>query len=119
KLGLSIKESRLDGVRGTWFSPDRKDRYEISDAGVSKNLLSVAAVCKKEALVESGSGHWKLKVKPYGETFNLCPCESFFDQPAAAYALCSGVLVGEDTVVTAAHFAGEDNVGELRFFFLF
>jgi V8-like Glu-specific endopeptidase len=60
-----------------------------------------------------------LKVKNYGNTFNLCEYEPFRQQPIASCRLCTGFLVKEDVIATAGHCADEKNVTELRIVFGF
>jgi V8-like Glu-specific endopeptidase len=117
KLRQMSKEGNLDRLKGTWYSDQRQELYEITEDRVRQNALSVAAVCMKDDLCDTGDGFHKLRVKNYGETYNLCSRERFYKQPVAADFSCTGVLVGEDFVATAAHFADETNVRGLCFLF--
>jgi V8-like Glu-specific endopeptidase len=58
-----------------------------------------------------------LKVKNYGKSFNLCDSEPFREQPILSGWLCTGVLVKEDIIATAAHCANKKTVRDLRFVF--
>ncbi len=60
-----------------------------------------------------------LTVKNYGKTFNLSEFEPFRDQPVISTLACTGVLVKDDVIATAAHFAYQKNVEKLRFVFDF
>ena len=117
KIRQMIAEVQKDRNRNEFYSDERLELFEISIAPVRKNALSVAAVCMKFDLLSESSGYFKLKVKTYGPTFNLCESELFYNQPAATGPMCTGVLVDEDVIVTAAHFANEKNVTDLRFVF--
>lgn len=105
------------GVKGIWDSDDRMDVYEIQDEKIKGIAGCVATVCKSEALVTPGNGFTMLKTKNYGKAFDLCDFEPFRDQPVARLLICTGFLVKEDVVATAAHFADQENVKSLRFMF--
>jgi hypothetical protein len=102
------------GIRGKDL---RRDYWGISNEQVGKNADCVAAICQEEDLIDLGNGCKELEVKNYGETFNLCECESFREQPIAAGRLCTGFLVKPDVIATAGHCADEKNLGKLRFIF--
>jgi hypothetical protein len=109
----------MEGVMGIWGIDQRKELYEITDDRVRQNARSVMAVGEKYDVNDTGDGFMQLSVTNYGETFNLCENEPFYHQPTAANHMCTGVLVGEDVIVTAAHFANEKNFTDLRFVFGF
>jgi AraC-like DNA-binding protein/V8-like Glu-specific endopeptidase len=102
---------------GIWHKDERLDYFEIVDEKVKRNILSVAAVCMKDNLLDTGERYQELRVKNYGETYNLCTSEPFYYQPVAAGFMATGVLVKEDVVATAAHFANATNVKKLCFIF--
>ena len=58
-----------------------------------------------------------MKVRNYGESFNLCDSEPFRQQPVLSGWLCTGFLVKDDIIATAAHCAREGNVSDLRIVF--
>ncbi|HLP45756.1 MAG TPA: helix-turn-helix domain-containing protein [Candidatus Deferrimicrobium sp.] len=101
------------------YTNERFDLYDITDSSLIRNAGSVAAVCMLKDLQLSGSGCFKLLTKNYGKTFNLCVTEPFYQQPTAAGRLYTGILVGEDIIVTTAHMVNEKNVTDIRFVFGF
>ncbi|NIM14287.1 MAG: TIR domain-containing protein [Candidatus Aminicenantes bacterium] len=116
---LMIKAGKIggSGSRGIWIGEDRMDFYDIPDEKVRNNAKCVAAVCMENSFVDRNRGFSTLRVKNYGKTLNLCDIEPFHYQPVASGSMCTGFLVKEDVVVTAAHFANENNVTALRFVF--
>ncbi|MCX6580005.1 MAG: serine protease [Candidatus Aminicenantes bacterium] len=112
----TIKEKH---VKGIWLKDDRLDYYEIEDEQIKKNADCVAAVCMKNNLVDMKNGFSEIEVKNFGRTFNLCQREPFHHHPTAAGPMCSGFLVKEDTIATAAHFVHENNLKDLCFVFGF
>ncbi len=68
-------------------------------------------------LTETDKEFSLLKTKNYGKTYNLCDHEPFNHQPVAAGRTCTGFLVKEDVIATAAHFAHD--ASKLRFVFGF
>lgn len=109
------KEIRRAGI----YSDKRLEFFDITDNRVRSNAHAVAVVCKRVDLHPHSSDYSQLKVKNYGQTFNLHESELFYNQPVGAGPMCTGVLVGEDVIATAAHFANEKNVIDLRFVFYF
>ena len=119
-----INKVRKEGIeknrtRGIWYQDHRMDFFGITDEKVKKNADSVAAIMLKDNLIEDKKGIFKIKVKNYGEVFNLWDGEIFRDQPIAAGPMCTGFLVEKDVIATAAHFVNEKNVKNLRFAFGF
>lgn len=117
KLEEAIKEWQNKVERSSGFSIARHDFYEILHPHARKNARSVAAVFFKSALLQDNSGGFGLKVKNYGNSFNLAPGEPFRYHPVIAKAMSSGVLVGDDVLLTAAHIVNERNVSDLRIIF--
>jgi len=114
---LMIKSGALEGgSRGIWFSDTRMDYYEIPDEHVKKNADCVAAVCLEDSLNVTKRAS-TLKVKSYQKAFRLCDSEPFNHQSVLAGSMCTGFLVEKDVIATAAHFAKEENVTDLRFVF--
>lgn len=106
-----------DSNRGIWYGDDRLDFYDINDEQVKKSANCVAAVCTKSNLIVSNSGFSSLRVKNFGQSFNLDDSEPFRQQPVVSGHICTGFLVKEDVIATAAHFANENNVTDLRIVF--
>lgn len=89
--------------KGIYLPDDRIDLYEMEAkrAGQRKNAATVVALVLRRNLRRQDSG-WRLRTTPYvHDGRRLCPGERFRDQPVGAF--CSGVLVGDDIVATAAH----------------
>jgi len=105
------------GSRGIWIGDDRMDFYDIIDEQVKESANCTAAVFLENSFVEKAGGYAMLRVKNYGKAFNLVDSEPFHHQPVAAMSMCTGFLVKEDVVATAAHFADRNNVTSLRFMF--
>jgi hypothetical protein len=119
KLRQLIEENRIEGKRGVWGTDQRLDIFDTPDDRVRNNVLSTALVCLKRDLTVTKAGDWKLNVKGYRETYDLCLCEPFYNQPIAAGSICSGVLAAPGIVATAAHFADKKKLKQLRFVFGF
>lgn len=114
---LMLKVRRENDIRGIWGKDGRKDLYQVADEPVRKNADGVAAICMNDDLTDEGNGFSVLRIKNFGESFNLCAGESFFHQPVAGGPLSTGFLVKEDIIATAGHCADEKNVTALRFVF--
>jgi V8-like Glu-specific endopeptidase len=114
---LMLKTRGINRKRGIWGKDDRQDYYEIKDEQIKRNAGGVVAIYMKEDLIDSGKGISTLRVKNYGKSFNLAEAEPFRNQPIAAGRLCTGFLVKDDVIATAAHCASEKNVTDLRFVF--
>ena len=116
KILIFKSRGAMDFTRGAW-SDDLMDGYEITDEQINQNVACSAAICLKDSLIDVNNEFSTLKVKNYGETFNLCDIEPFYHQPAAAGWLCSGFLVKNDIIATAGHHVNEENVTNLRILF--
>ncbi len=103
--------------RGIWGKDHRRDCYDIFEEPIKRNANSVAAVCFKDDLARTRNGCLELKIKTYGNAFNLCPREPFFHQPIGIGPFYSGFLVGEDMIATAGHCVDERTVANLCFVF--
>jgi V8-like Glu-specific endopeptidase len=117
KMRQLIQEEYMDSNRGNWGNADRLDSFDVADERVRRNFQSVTLVCLDRDLQEVDNGFRQLRVKTYGNLYDLCPSEPFYGQPAAAGSICTGVLVAANVVLTAAHFVHESNVRELAFVF--
>jgi V8-like Glu-specific endopeptidase len=116
KILIFKTRSTMDFTRGAW-SDDLMDGYEITDEQINKNADCTAAICMKDSLIDANKGFSILKVKNYGETFNLCDIEPFHHQPVASGHMCTGFLVKDDVIATTAHNVNEGNVTDLRILF--
>ena len=57
--------------RGIWYKDHRMDFNGITDERVKKNFNSVAAIMLKDNLIDEKNGFSTIKVKNYGDVFNL------------------------------------------------
>lgn len=81
---------------------DRRDYFELESIEQRRLVQahSVALIASRH--VQSLLDHNTDESLPtWGELEDLCPDEPFADQPAAAF--CSGVLLGENVILTAEH----------------
>jgi len=106
-----------DFSRGSSDWEERLDWYEIPDEQILQNSGCVAAVCSKDSLIDSGKGYYSLKTKIYGEVFNLCDAEPFYDQPVSIGFMYSGFLVSGDVIATTSHVLNGKNINDFCFIF--
>lgn len=100
------EEPALAGTRASIIY-DEDDRAEPADSDALAARLArenAVALIPRLYLADMPDGTYEVRAPAYGETESLCMGERFIDQPAAAS--CSGVLVAEDIVATAAHCLG-------------
>lgn len=84
------------------YGDDDRVDYYAADRIMKKYADSTVAMFAESALLpDEASGGFKLKELSLKGKYNLQNGERFAEQPVGAY--CSGVLVGEDTVLTAGH----------------
>jgi V8-like Glu-specific endopeptidase len=81
----------------------RKDLYEVTDPTILKLAASTASMVPNQRLASSATSNTYSisNVQTLEESDNVCPTEKFSEQPSAA--ICSGFLIGLDTIVTAGH----------------
>src|SRR5690348_6924253 len=82
---------------------DRVDYFEVSDTEQQARMASVmVALIPKASVNRAGSGlALSAAIPTWGAAAGLCSGTRFADQPAAA--LCTGILVDQDLVLTADH----------------
>ncbi|MGD1838141.1 MAG: trypsin-like serine peptidase [Nitrososphaeraceae archaeon] len=80
---------------------DRKESYEVTDPKIKANINSTVCLIRKSDLIDNGNGTSTIKTRKFGTSRNLCNEEKFYDQPIAPF--CSGFLVANDMITTAAH----------------
>lgn len=99
----------------------RLDYRGIKDKHIKRNADCVAAICMERDLsgVKDNRGLSALRTRHFGKTFNLCKDESFYEQPVASGRLCTGFLVEEDVIATAAHCVQGYPLSGFRFVFGF
>jgi hypothetical protein len=116
KILIFKSRGAMDFTRGAW-SDDLMDGYEITDEQIKQNADCTAAICMKNSLINVNNEFSTLKVKNYGETFNLCDIEPFSHQSTAAGIMFTGFLVKDDVIATPSHHVNEENVTDLRILF--
>ncbi len=113
------KSIGIGPIKGIWYCDDRKDFYEITDERIKENANCTAIICRKGNLIDEKNGFSTMKIKNYGETFNLCDSEPFRNQPIAAGGLCTGFLVKDNIIATAGHCVDKNNLTDLSIVFGF
>jgi S1-C subfamily serine protease len=83
----------------TW-TDTRQEVYQLIGQNV-QDADSTVALYPASSVRDRGDGTSALQTVSYGPSHNLCPAERFWEQPSGS--ACSGVLVGEDVIATAAH----------------
>jgi len=82
-------------------SDDRKEYFEVTDPAARALMSeSLVAIVPRAWITNTPAGPL-LTAPSWGDAGGLCPDEPFADEPAAA--LCSGVLLDWDLVLTAGH----------------
>lgn len=114
---ISFKPEESNRDKGTWYYDKRLDMYEVTDANVLKNSESVSVVWEMEDVIDMENGTVELRVNRFRDTFNLDSLERFSEQPVCAGFSCTGVLVEENIIATAAHFIDETELGKVCFIF--
>ena len=97
--GTSPSSSESDLIHG---EDDRYDVYAHSDARlVTLAKRSIVALVKSDRIDASDPGGVTFEAETLGASKDLCADEAFASDPAIAH--CSGTLIGDDLVLTAAH----------------
>ena len=95
---------------------NRQEYYEIQSSSQRELADATLALIPAKDLIAGKDGSSAIHAKTYGKENKLCNTERFTEQLAAAD--CSAVLVGDDTVLTAAHcFKNLKECKEHRFVF--
>lgn len=100
---LLSTQSVLAGIKVVYGTDDRKDLYSVSNALHLKLAKSTAGMVSVGAFGKSLTPRTfdLTGTQTLERAQNLCTSEKFLDQPLAP--ICSGFLVGPDTLVTAGH----------------
>lgn len=99
-VALTQVHARVEVIYG---EDNRKDVYQVSDASHLKLARSTAGMIRLDKFAKTAvQGVFDLQsVETLEIGQNICPSEKFAQQVAAP--VCSGFLVGPDTLVTAGH----------------
>ncbi len=112
-LAASPLSSKPDVIYG---KDDRVEPENVREIALQRIAASTLVMVYKRNITEELAG-LRMDSHVYGEHFDLCRDERFYDQPAAGE--CSAFLVGEDMVATAGHCVSETNCAERMFMFGF
>ncbi|MCH9661394.1 MAG: serine protease [Bacteroidetes bacterium] len=115
RVAQAVIEIKKRGKSKTIYGhDDRRDWWEIKDQKIKKLAKASVAFFNEKHLSPLGSdGKYSLTYKNDLKGQNtLCPSETenFFLQRTGAF--CSGVLIGENTILTAAHCVAEASQNE-------
>jgi hypothetical protein len=80
---------------------DRYELYEVSDPAGRRDAEPVAALFEASAIRDLEDGTCSLVLERYGERYQLCKGEPFWQQPVGAFG--TGFLVAPDLIATAGH----------------
>ncbi|MBA2405455.1 MAG: trypsin-like peptidase domain-containing protein [Bdellovibrionales bacterium] len=100
---LVLAQSAFAGPTVVYGQDDRRDVFQTSSALHLKLAKSSAGLIKKSMFVKGASAtSFDLKnTVSLERSQNICATEKFSQQPTAP--ICSGFLVGPDTLITAGH----------------
>ena len=101
-LFTSLSQSEVN-LKVIYGDDNREDFYEVEDVEIKKKALSVVALVQKSYLSKRFNYFYSFLRKKYGLKNKLCKTERFFDQSSLAF--CSGALVTDQHILTAAHCA--------------
>lgn len=113
-IGTGLHESQQSIIYG---GDDRVEVFQHPDPilrGLAQS--TVVALIPRTRFARTKSGDFAIVTQPLADAFGVCSEERFADQPTAAD--CSGVLIDDDLVLTAAHcFPTDDACGRYAFMF--
>jgi hypothetical protein len=113
----ALRLGKSSHFRHLYVNYEWMERYQIHDGEIKENARSIAAIVMPEDLVHEKEHCFQLAAMNYGTSFNLCKDEPFYSQPIIAGSICTGFLVKENVVATAAPWVTEKNVTNLRIIF--
>jgi len=83
---------------------DRKEVFEVDGELRDLATRSIVAIVQKDNLDETDPANIGVLADSAGSSLGLCRSERFWEDPVAAS--CSGTLIADDLVLTAAHCLG-------------
>lgn len=108
------------GVASTkviYGNDDRADIYQVDRVDLRELADSTAAIIPNNNLLIDENGNFKVLSKGFGDGYQLCKDERFYEQKNPA--ICSSFLVGDDMVATAGHCVDDRTCKDLSFVFGF
>lgn len=102
--GSPSPEVSSTGSKVIYGEDDRKEVFEVDGRLRDVATRSIVAILQKDNLDESDPSNVRIVAEPVGSALGLCRTERFWDEPFAAS--CSGTLIADDLVLTAAHCLG-------------
>lgn len=100
QLAAGLLEQLRSFACSVYGPDDRVEAYEVQTPAQRRALACTAAIFF-DAAVEPGPAGYTLATRSFGAVKQLCPGVRFYNQPMGATA--TGVLVGPDLLLTAAH----------------
>lgn len=88
---------------------DLRDYFQATQTMRRLSESTVSLFSPRALRLDSATGNYSITPLDLKGKYNLQPGEAFADQPVGAY--CSGVLVGQDLVLTAGHCFRPDERG--------
>jgi V8-like Glu-specific endopeptidase len=121
---LAREAASLRKERPLYTPENRKDLWQIHDDVISQQAASSVALFRSSDFDGTPDGTQRLHARTYKDVMRLCPDEKFADELQGAF--CSGLLVRNDTVLTAGHCVNElhndthiPKLADIRFVFGF
>jgi hypothetical protein len=82
---------------------DRAEYYDVADPALQKLVASTAIAIMRPEAIEPTTHGVEIRASSLATIEKLCPGQRFLEQPAAA--MCSGIVVTPELVLTAGHCA--------------
>ena len=110
-----IAEAMTTVMKSIYGTDDRMDSFQVADPQLLAEGASTLALVRPSQATDNGDGTTTISGPTLGTAKNLCPGESFGNQPAIAF--CTGFLVAPDVVATAGHCIRPDRLDQVLFVF--
>lgn len=101
ELAAGLLEQLRNHACSVYGPDDRVEAYEVQRREHLQALACTAAIFLDAAVQAADDGLCTLATRSFGAVKQLCPGVRFYNQPIGAAA--TGVLVGPDLLLTAAH----------------
>jgi V8-like Glu-specific endopeptidase len=113
RRGVQPPDQRRLDREAAWFrqkrplytKENRQDFTQIRDETIKNQARAAVALFRSAALTNQPGGTLHLTAKSLAEIYSLCPDQQFSNQLVGAF--CSGILIGQDRILTAGHCIGE------------